>query len=157
MDKTTLIIRSQELFQEANNLKVKDDASQKLAEKMIQEAGGAVKECLTLSLKKPVLYFQNASNLVSSKLKAFVDTVEAQKSAVIEHKRQIEENTRKIQAHQKFLEERSVAKTDEHVFHDKKNEMRKESFEEPNQAHISHSEVKKRLGRPKGLKAKEVK
>lgn len=154
-EKIALKIRSEEFFQGANSLIVSDEKELDVAKALLEEGENSIKILKSYAdkaMNKPMLYFMNGLNMVHKKVGGFTDSVRLKKEAEEARKNEIEANTKRIQEHQKYLKERSSSQTPEHVFHEKKNEIRKDSFEIPNQAHVSHAEVKKKLGRPKGVK-----
>ena len=154
-EKIALKIRSEEFFEGANKLSVSDESELKFAKDLIEEGENSIKVLKSYAdraMNKPILYFMNGLNMVNRKVGGFTDSVRLKKEAEEARKNEIEANTKRIQEHQKYLKERSSSQTAEHTFHDKKDEIRKDSLEIPNQVHISHSEVKKKLGRPKGVK-----
>ena len=158
-EKITLKIRSEEFFEGANKLIVSDEKEYEVAKALIEEGENSLKILKSFAdkaMNKPILYFMNGLNMVNKKAGGFTASIKQRKEAEEARKKEVEANTKRIQDHQKYLKERSQTKTDEHTFHEKKNEIRKDSFEIPNETHISHSEVKKKLGRPAKVKA-EVK
>ena len=157
-EKISLKIRSEEFFQGANSLIVSDEKELDVAKALLEEGENSIKILKSYAdkaMNKPILYFMNGLNMVHKKVGGFTDSVRQKKEAEDNRKKEVEANTKRIQKHQKYLKERSATKTNEHTFHDKKDEIRKESLEIPNQEHISHSEVKKKLGRPKGVKGEK--